>query len=137
MHQPRKAPKKAGKNRSNGMHRLVFVSAFPTTALLFGCGEPQPPIGMSDGVTRAHLVGNIYQYGWCAYDQKGNLYVDGSSDPPDDNQEFAELPSGKRKLTTVTLNGDLKGYDWLQWDGKYITLSSATAELYQYAIKGT
>jgi hypothetical protein len=89
------------------------------------------------GTATFYSDSNIYQYGWCAYDDKGNLYVDGSSDPPSDNPEFAELPTGKQKFTTITLNGDLDGYNWLQWDGKYIAVSSGTAEIDEFAISGS
>lgn len=67
-------------------------------------------------------MGSVY---FCAYDDKGNLFLDGFSGGPSDGSfEFAELPKGKSKFrpivlknTTIHFPGDIA------WDGKYVDVA--------------
>lgn len=89
------------------------------------------------GKPKYYAISSIYQYGYCAYDGQGNLFIDGTSPPPSDAPQFAELPKGSRSVHSVTLNGNLGGYEALQWDGKYIAVGGVNATIYRFAINGS
>lgn len=58
---------------------------------------------------------------WCAYDDKGNLFVDGE-DYSTRKSSLAELPKGAASFKKVSLGISLGGPPGnLLWDGKYIT----------------
>jgi hypothetical protein len=72
---------------------------------------------------------------FCAYDDKSNLFVDGSSDSSID---FAELPAGGHKLREITLNESFKGAGGIQWDGKYLAIGdSGAGVVYRFDISGS
>ena len=66
----------------------------------------------------------ISTYGLCGYDNKGNLFVDGSGS----GNFLAELPNGKGNFKNYTLDGDFAVYGSVQWDGKHMTLSNPTTD---------
>lgn len=59
---------------------------------------------------------DIYWYTYCAYDDNGNLFVDG--DIPEGNG-LAELPKGGSALETIS--GGVNAGGALEWDGTYLT----------------
>jgi hypothetical protein len=63
----------------------------------------------------------------CGYDNQGNLFVGGEG--------FAELPRGAENFTNITLPHGIGGGQ-IQWDGKYITVSSFTT-IYRLRISGS
>jgi len=56
---------------------------------------------------------------YCAYDNAGNLYVDGRNGS---TASLAELPSGGSSLSTLTLSGKLAGPGGVQWEGQYLAV---------------
>lgn len=91
------------------------------------------------GTPKYYSDPNIYQYGYCSYDQQGNLYIDGIT-PPSDDPQVAELPKGSKKFQSITLNQSLGGNNIssLLWDGTYLAVSSQdSAVIYQFAISGS
>jgi hypothetical protein len=82
---------------------------------------------------------SINQYGYCSYDNQGNLFVDGIFLPPD-NPQVAELPAGGTSFTNLTLNHSLDGNNVsaLLWDGKYLAITSQDSSvIYRFQISGT
>jgi len=67
-------------------------------------------------------IGSVY---FCAYDDKGNLYLDGFSGGPSDGSfEFAELPKGKSKFTPILLKNTTINFPGdIAWDGKYVDVA--------------
>ncbi len=61
---------------------------------------------------------DIFTYGQCGYDNKGNLYVDGSSNV------LAELPKGSSTFTNYSLGKRFTPYGSVQWDGKEVTVTN-------------
>jgi hypothetical protein len=55
---------------------------------------------------------DVYYYKWCAYDTKGNLYVDSAGFS--DHTPLAVLPKGQSSFTNLSLNSDVIT-DSLQW----------------------
>ena len=75
----------------------------------------------------------------CAYDDRGNLYVDGTPNP---NSGFAlaELPRGASKLEVVQLNQVIGAPGQVQWDGKYLAvgdMSSSPTIVYRFSMSGS
>jgi hypothetical protein len=79
----------------------------------------------------------IALFGFCGYDNKGNLFVNGENSSG--AFELAELPSGGSSLQSLTVN---KRVIWgvLQWDGDHITLENQPpfkGAIYQLAVSGS
>jgi len=79
---------------------------------------------------------NVYSMYSCTYDDAGNLFVDGENDGSS-SFEFAELPSGAKTFTNVTLNQAIGVAGGVQWDGKYVAVGDQYADIYQFSIQGT
>jgi hypothetical protein len=75
------------------------------------------------------------RFSFCAYDDKSNLFVDGSSRS---STEFAELPAGGHKLREITLNESFKAPGGIQWDGKHLAVGdSGAGVVYRFDISGS
>jgi hypothetical protein len=77
-------------------------------------------------------VFNVYS---CGYDSSGNLFIDGENEGSS-SFAFAELASGARKFTNITLNQPIKSAGGLQWDGKYVAVGDQYTNIYQFSIHG-
>jgi hypothetical protein len=70
---------------------------------------------------------------FCGYDDKGNLFVDGTT--RSGAFAFAELPSGKNAFTNIALNQPIASPGNVQWDGKYVAVGDQLGSaIYQFAI---
>lgn len=82
---------------------------------------------------------DIFQYGYCSYDDRGNLYVDGIT-PPTDFPLVAELPKGKKTFGIISLNRGLGGNNVspLLWDGVHLAIGSQdSAAIKRFQISGS
>jgi hypothetical protein len=72
---------------------------------------------------------NMYNYDFCGYDNKGNLFVDGLG-------ELAELPKGSTTFTSITVDKGAPGGQ-VQWDGKFITFATYSLRaIYRIKVSG-
>ena len=74
---------------------------------------------------------------YCAYDDQGNLFVDGYNNQ---SSTLAELGSGAGSFTRYSLDYYIGNPGQVQWDGKHITWESATPArptISQLAISGS
>jgi hypothetical protein len=82
----------------------------------------------------------MYFY-FCAYDDQGNLFVDGLSSSY--GFVLAELPSGSGKLQTISLNGTIDFPGGVAWDGSYVAVGDQsyqgmhTSAIYQVSVSGS
>jgi hypothetical protein len=79
----------------------------------------------------------IINYEFCGYDNKGNLFVDGTGQSG--RFEFAKLPKGSDAFKNITLNQSIGWGGQVQWDGSRIVVgadSAAPAVAYQFVING-
>jgi hypothetical protein len=67
----------------------------------------------------------IINYTFCGYDDKGNLFADGTGSGS--NVEFGELPKGGTTLTNVNLSQNINCCGQVQWDGRHITIEDEQA----------
>lgn len=80
---------------------------------------------------------NFLEYFGCGYDASGNLYImafgKGSGGP----NLLGELPKGQGAIKIVTLSHTPEGEGDVQWDGKYVAVSSPGENaILQFKIKG-
>lgn len=77
----------------------------------------------------------FYSYYFVGYDDKGNLFFDGTNSLPGTNGKFqyAELPSGSGTAQSITLTGgSVSSPGDVQWDGHEMTVGDqANAVIYQ------
>ncbi|MGC2633944.1 MAG: hypothetical protein WA215_06990 [Candidatus Cybelea sp.] len=74
-------------------------------------------------------------FSFCAYDDKSNLFVNGSNNS---SAEFAELPAGGHKLQEITLNESFRVPGGIQWDGKHVAIGdSGAGVVYRFDISGS
>jgi hypothetical protein len=77
----------------------------------------------AQGTPTAYVVPNI-QAQWSAYDDDGNLFVDGY--PESTGTPLAELVKGSSAFTPVTLNQSISTWS-LQWDNGFLTIASTSS----------
>ncbi len=79
--------------------------------------------------------------GWfCSYDDKGNLFADGSASGSSGFQ-LAELPHGSGSFTNISVNQTIVTPGGVQWDGKYVAVADengpGTGIVYQFSVSGS
>jgi hypothetical protein len=80
----------------------------------------------------------IQNYYYCAYDNKGNLFVNGQG--AGTQMYLAEVEAGSKDLQQITLNKyvSVSGMGQLQWDGTYVALENVTAgAIYRLSVSGS
>ncbi|MGA8575786.1 MAG: hypothetical protein WB609_08930 [Candidatus Cybelea sp.] len=68
-------------------------------------------------------------YYFCGYDDKGNLFVDGTGGG--DQIYLADLPKGSSSFSTFSLRKSITEPRQIQWDGKYISLAEQDKRSYE------
>ena len=86
------------------------------------------------GLVKLYHARGVQAYLFCAYDNQGNLFVDGL----DFSYNFVliELRKGARKFQRVTLHQHFGSWGGLQWDGRYLAIGDGTTAIYDFAIAG-
>ena len=80
------------------------------------------------GTSKWYRDPDIFTYGLCGYDNKGNLFRDGTGT----GNFLAELPKGSSTFKNYALDGSFDVFGSVQWDGKRMTLSNpTTAKVYR------
>jgi hypothetical protein len=91
-----------------------------------GKGNPEAHYSDSD-------IAEVYS---CAYDNAGNLFVDGVDYGSD--FQFAELPSGGTSFRNITLDQTIQIPGGVQWDGQHVAVEDqVTTVIYQFSINGS
>jgi hypothetical protein len=71
----------------------------------------------------------------CSYDNKGNLFIDGTLAS---SVALAELPKGGTTFTNIPLSQSFNGVGGIQWDGKYVAVGDYyNAVIYEFKINGS
>jgi hypothetical protein len=92
----------------------------------------------ASGSGTSYTVSALAEDFFCAYDNDGNLFVDGHPEF-DSGFAFAELPSGSSSFETITLNQSIEFPGGVGYDGKYVTVDDQENDntVYQFTISGT
>jgi hypothetical protein len=76
---------------------------------------------------------------YCAYDDRGNLFVNGVNSAS--ALYFGELPYGSSKFISITIPNGVDAVGAMQWDGQYLAVTnnvlSSTTPVYRLSIRGT
>jgi hypothetical protein len=99
-----------------------------------GCGEEIVIVRKHGPKSRYH-VGPLTSLLYCAYDDNGNLFVDGYN-----GSQFglAELPSGAAHFRGIALKKQIKYPAQIQWDGTNLALETRYHPvIYRLAISGS
>ncbi|HEY2476919.1 MAG TPA: hypothetical protein VGI19_19210 [Candidatus Cybelea sp.] len=91
------------------------------------------------GTRTLYTIPKFYWYYYCAYDDKGNLFVDGTNNvAPYYPVTLAELAKGSSRFTLIKVHKKLTSPGSMQWDGKYMALGDPDAgKLYRLQINGS
>jgi hypothetical protein len=77
-------------------------------------------------------------YFFPAYDDKGNVFVNGNSGVGSATGLLAELPKGGSSLESITMNQTIGFVGGLMWDGKYLAYGDQINNvIYQFTVSGT
>jgi hypothetical protein len=89
------------------------------------------------GTPKAYADSSLFYWYNCGYDNKSNLFVDGNGSGS--SNVFAELPSGRKTLTNITINADIAAGGGIQWNGQYITFGNANGPgvIYEVQVSGS
>ncbi len=74
-----------------------------------------------------------YPNGFCAYDDKGNLFVDGEYVGSGD-YALLEMPKGSHTFKSIKLDSPPSFWYDIQWAGKYLALADSPTVIYHVAI---
>ena len=75
----------------------------------------------ASGTPKTYTDSSFMEFNYCAYDDKGNLFVTGEAIGPY-SYALAELDAGTSSFKTITLNERVSFLEDLQWDGKYLAI---------------
>jgi hypothetical protein len=76
----------------------------------------------------------------CSYDDRGNLFVNGSKAGKPQLFRLVELPKGSRTFVNITLprmQTTKLGPGGIRWDGQYLAFSNRANEIYRLTVSGT
>jgi hypothetical protein len=121
----------------------VDCSVDPTTGNLavttlgFGSSGNVAIYQHAQGSPTTYTDPHIYNYFFCGYDKRGNLFVDGQGYSTK-LFRVAELPNGSSKFIDLTMNHMLDFPGSILWHGKYLAVGDqATPDVYEFAISGS
>jgi hypothetical protein len=88
----------------------------------------------AQGAPTQYTDPTIYRVFFCAYDDKGNLFVDGLTRT---GFGLAELRKGSDQLIDLAVSHPIYFPGGVQWDGKYLAIGDQdTNDVYQFNIEG-
>jgi hypothetical protein len=92
--------------------------------------------GRASGTPTQYAVSNVTYPFLPAYDEHGNLFVDG--DTADGPVALAELPKGGAAFEPIGLSQSISYAGGFQWDGVHLAVGDQTNDvIYQFAISGS
>lgn len=72
------------------------------------------------GTPRIYSTGSFGGFGYCGYDNKGNLFIDNDIPSGSPGSPLVEFRAGSQTFTSITLNEKLELGGNLQWKGRYL-----------------
>jgi hypothetical protein len=111
-------------------------SVDPVTGNLAAAGGGVAIFKNAKGKPTHYRNSSFYEYWFCGYDNKGNLFVDGLDHPGTGHFIIAELAKGGNSLRTIALNQYIGWPSNVQWHYKYLAVGDAFGTIYQFNMKG-
>jgi hypothetical protein len=89
-------------------------------------------------IGRSYQVSGMASGSFCGYDDRGNLFCDGTTS----SGEFvlAELPSQSKTFANITVNESIKAPGQVQWDGTHLAIGDtgiSPSKIYQFSVSGS
>lgn len=88
--------------------------------------------GAKESSKKHYYDANIFYYFFCGYDNKGNLFVDGT--PSTGGFVLAELPHGSASFRDISLHQSVAFPGAIQWDGTHLAVGDHANTIYQFSI---
>jgi hypothetical protein len=88
------------------------------------------------GKPTVYQSSQFYEFFFCGYDNKGNLFADGISAPGSGHFALAELLRGAATFTNIAVDQYVTFPGEVQWDGKHLAVGNQFTDIYEFAIKG-
>jgi hypothetical protein len=89
------------------------------------------------GKPKTYTGSALYQFFFCSYDEKRNLFADGLTAPGSGSFGLAELAKGKTTLTNIEMSQYILWPGGVQWDGKHVAVGDQNSPvIYQLQING-
>jgi hypothetical protein len=105
------------------------------TSLGFGSSPPIAIYKNARGEPATYSNSTCYQFYFCGYDNKGNLFADGLTGAASGDVGLAELAKGKTTIANVAMNQYISWPGGVQWDGQYVAVGDQnTPVIYQFEI---
>jgi hypothetical protein len=102
---------------------------------IHGCGQEIVILPHDGGDRRRFHVASLTSLLYCAYDDRGNLFVDGYNGT---RFGLAELRKGTRDFVAITLKDRIDFGAALQWDGEYLAVERREHPIiFRLAISGS
>jgi len=90
------------------------------------------------GTPQVFTSSSFLNYEYCAYDKRGNLFVDGTYPRGYNLPILAELPRGASSLTIVNVDYEPGWIAGVQWAGKYLAYGQGVKpKILQFAVNGS
>lgn len=94
----------------------------------------------AQGTAKEYTTPNVYRVYFIGYDDRGNLFVDGTNMHV--AFEMAKLPAGSQTFKPVTLNQSIVLPGAIQWDGKHLAVGDQVSiygpsKIYEFSMSGT
>jgi hypothetical protein len=90
----------------------------------------------ASGTPTSYTDSSFYYYEFCGYDDRGNLYIDGTT--KGSALEYAELTSGGSSFSALNLDQSIGFPGAVQWDGAHLAIGDQSAAvIYRFAISGS
>jgi hypothetical protein len=107
---------------------LAVVNNDVGTVAIFPDAQ-DPPIYYNDP--------NMHKFDYCAYDDSGDLFVDGFKTGSGNIAMLAELPYGSSSFTDITPSEKLGAPGSMQWLGTYLAVGSSKQVVWHIEISGS
>jgi hypothetical protein len=103
----------------------------------FGSGATVAVFKHERGKPTVYQDSSFYQFYFCGYDDKGNLFADGLTAAGSGHFGLVELPRGKSALRNIAVNQYIRFPGGVQWDGQHLAIGDQFNHIYRFAIKGS
>jgi DNA-binding beta-propeller fold protein YncE len=77
------------------------------------------------GEPQIYSYGFVYKYYFAGYDDKGDLFVDGTDDIPSQPFAFVELRKGSRSMIGITVTQPIRKPGGVGWDGQHVVVDDS------------
>ncbi len=101
----------------------------------FGSAATVAVFNHARGKPKVYADPSFYEFYFCAYDSKGNLFADGLTAAGSGHFGLAELARGASTLRNIAVGQYVRFPGGIQWKGNYLVVGDQFTSLYEFSIK--